>query len=48
MAAREVVALIGLEPTLRFRPLGVVVPEHGLSAAAASFLAALQACGDAE
>lgn len=36
-------ALVGLEPVLRFQPLGVVVPEQGLSAAASGFVAALQA-----
>ena len=35
--------LARLEPVLRFQPLGVVVPEQGLSAAASGFVAALQA-----
>lgn len=44
----EQLALIGVEPTLRFRPLGVVLPEQGLSIAASRFVAALQACADAD
>lgn len=39
-------AMIELEPTLRFRPLGVVVPQQGSGAAASSFVQALQSFAD--